>query len=113
MERRVLILEDDPLVACVMASCLEDTFDCAASIAVSVAEAAPLLDTRLTCALLDVEVADGRSYPLATQLLHRNIPFIFVSGTTPDAVPPDLAAVPFLRKPVGMKEVLKAVQHYL
>ncbi|WP_421997744.1 response regulator [Reyranella sp.] len=114
MARIVLILEDDPLVATVMASSIEDAFEgCTACIATSVAEAGQLAGSRVDCALLDVEVADGRSYPFAAKLQEQRIPLIFVSGTSPHAVPAELAAIPFLQKPVGMNDVLTAMRHYL
>ena len=76
-------------------------------------EAMPLVEDGLKLALLDVQVADGKSFPLASLVVTRNIPCLFLSGSEPRSVPSDLASIPFLRKPVPPGQLIAAVQHYL
>jgi len=113
MKKSVLIVEDDPIIAQAMARLVEDNLDCCTETAGSVASAMALLDADVGFGILDVEVADGVSYPVAEELAHRHIPFIFVSGSDPRQVPADLAAAPFFRKPIFSDDFLDVVRPYV
>jgi DNA-binding NtrC family response regulator len=115
MKKSVLIVEDDPIIADAMARLVEDNLDCNAATAGSVARAMTLLDADADVGfgILDVELSDGVSFPIAEELAHRHIPFIFVSGSDPRRVPADLAAAPFFRKPVFPDNFLKVVRPYV
>ena len=113
MKKSVLIVEDDPIIAHAMARLVEDNLDCSTETAGSVASAMALIDADVGFGILDVEVADGVSYPVAEELAHRHIPFIFVSGSDPQQVPADLAAAPFFRKPMFPDDFLKVVRPYV
>lgn len=113
MTKNVLIVEDNPLLADTYASIVEDTFGCAALTAASSSEAFSLLEAPIDLALLDVEVADGVTYPLAEHILERDIPVVFVSGTDPGKLPQRLAQAPFLRKPILPSELFAAAKRYL
>jgi CheY-like chemotaxis protein len=111
MKKSVLIVEDDPIIADAMARLVEDNLDCSTTTAGSVAGAMELLDVDF--GILDVQVADGLSFPVATELAHRHIPFIFVSASDPRQVPADLAAAPFFRKPIFPDHFLDVVRPYV
>jgi DNA-binding NtrC family response regulator len=113
MKKSVLIVEDDPIVAVAMARLVEDNLDCITTTAGSVAGAMALLDADVDFGILDVEVADGLSFPLAEELAHRHIPFIFVSGSDPRQVPTELATTPFFRKPIFPDHFLDVVRPYV
>jgi CheY-like chemotaxis protein len=113
MKKSVLIVEDDPIVAQAMARLVEDNLDCSTETAASVAGAMALLDADVGFGILDVEVADGVSFPVAEELAHRHIPFIFVSATDPRQVPADLAEAPFVRKPIFPDHFLEVVRPYV
>ena len=113
MKKSVLIVEDDPIIADAMARMVEDNLDCSTTTAGSVASAMALLDADVGFGILDVEVADGVSYPVAEALVHRHIPFIFVSGSDPRQVPADLAGAPFFRKPIFPDHFLQVVRPYV
>jgi DNA-binding NtrC family response regulator len=115
MKKSILIVEDDPIIADAMARLVEDNLDCNAATAGSVARAMTLLDADADVGfgILDVELSDGVSFPIAEELAHRHIPFIFVSGSDPRRVPADLAAAPFFRKPVFPDNFLKVVRPYV
>jgi DNA-binding NtrC family response regulator len=113
MKKSVLIVEDDPIIAHAMARLVEDDLGCSTETAGSVASAMALLDADVGFGILDVEVADGVSYPVAEELAHRHIPFIFVSGSDPQQVPAELAATPFFRKPIFPDDFLKVVRPYV
>jgi DNA-binding NtrC family response regulator len=111
--KNVLILEDDPLLASSMALVVEDSLDCHVCLAAGVSEAMPLIDDGLEFALLDVDVSDGQSFPLAALMMERKIPCLFVSGSDPSRVPSDLASIPFLRKPVPADMLITAMRERL
>ena len=114
MKKSVLIVEDDPIIAQAMARLVEDDLGCSTETAGSVAGAMALLvDDDVGFGILDVEVADGVSFPVAAEMAHRHIPFIFVSGSDPRQVPADLAAAPFFRKPMFPDDFLKVVRPYV
>jgi len=113
MKKSVLIVEDDPIIAQAMARLVEDNLDCSTETAGSVASAMALLDGDVGFGILDVEVADGVSYPVAEELVHRHIPFIFISGSDPRQVPADLAAAPFFRKPIFTNDFLEVMRPYV
>jgi DNA-binding NtrC family response regulator len=115
MKKSVLIVEDDPIIADAMARLVEDNLDCNTATAGSVARAMTLLDADADVGfgILDVELSDGVSFPIAEELAHRHIPFIFVSGSDPRRVPADIAAAPFFRKPVFPDNFLKVVRPYV
>jgi DNA-binding NtrC family response regulator len=113
MKKSVLIVEDNPIIAQAMARLVEDDLGCSTETAGSVAGAMALLDADVGFGILDVEVSDGVSYPLAEELAHRHIPFIFVSGSDPRQVPADLAGAPFFRKPMFPDHFLQVVRPYV
>ena len=110
---RVLIVEDDPLIATLVAMMVESELAYETVTAHSVAKAVDLIDARTSLGVLDVEVEDGLTFPLAFTLLRRGIPCVFVSASDPAKVPPELALTPFLRKPVSPRDLLAAARQYL
>lgn len=112
---RVLIVEDDPFIAMDIESAVAEQLGDEAELIVvgSVAEAKLAAAKRLSCALLDIDVADGKTFPIADVLRQAGTPFAFVSGSAPHEVPAPLQSVRFLRKPFSTREiaafVLKAI----
>ena len=113
MRKKILIVEDDPLLADALAMLVEDDLACTPMMADSVSGALPLLSDAVDLALLDVEVRDGVTYPLASRLIGQGVPVLFVSGSDPARVPSDVSRVPFLRKPVPPTQLLSAARQYL
>ncbi len=109
----MLIVEDDPLIAHAMAEMVEDNLGCAIAAAGSVAQAMGILLSQVGFGILDVELADGLSFPLASRMMQAGIPFVFVSGSDPRRVPASLASVPFFRKPVLSDDILAAARCHL
>lgn len=109
---RVLICEDDFLIAQDIASCLTDLGARIVGFAKSVAKGLELADTkRLECdaALLDIDLQGEDVYPVARALLRRGIKVVFYSGYTRMNLPPDLAGAPFVAKPAIPEELLRAI----
>lgn len=51
-------------------------------------------------AILDIELADGASTPLARELREAGVPMIVLSGLRTSSPPPEFAGVTWLDKPV-------------
>jgi DNA-binding response OmpR family regulator len=98
---RILVLEDEALIALDLATTLEDAGWEVIGPAGSLAAARRLLDEGdpdLAC--LDLNIGSETSHDLARALLARGVPVVFVSGRDARALPEDLRAVPVLGKPV-------------
>jgi CheY-like chemotaxis protein len=100
--RRILIVEDDYLIACEMA---ESLADCGAEIvgpAASIAQANALIASdgdRLHGAVLDLNLSGTMVFPVADALRERDIPFVFATGYDAWNVPARYADVPQCQKP--------------
>ncbi|MFN3511908.1 MAG: response regulator [Phenylobacterium sp.] len=63
-----------------------------------------------SCALVDINLGDGPDFAPAKALIARGISIIFVTGYDAAVIPPELAAVPCLQKPVEPRHILDAIQ---
>jgi two-component SAPR family response regulator len=100
MKPHVLILEDNFLLAENLCEVVERHLDGEPVAVSTVSEALGKIPHNIDLAFLDIELADGKSYPAARKLKQNNIPFIFVSGNERASLPDDLKDMPFLSKPV-------------
>jgi DNA-binding LytR/AlgR family response regulator len=106
---RILILEDDPLIALDLAAIVEAQGHEVVGSFPSVAAAAEHLDEPVDFALLDIDVADGKSFGLATALRRRDIPFAFVSGSHRSEIPAYLANVLLIPKPYREAAIVQSL----
>ena len=104
---RVLVVEDEFLVATLIEDMLE-TAGCVVSGPIPrVAEALDVMNEgAYDAAILDVNLAGERVDPVANALSHRNVPFMFVTGYSTGALPADFAERPRLCKPFKMADLL-------
>ena len=111
---RVLLVEDQALVAMDFEGMLVD-LGCA--VVGPFARLAPALHAArsepLDGAVLDINLAGERSFPIAYELLARQVPFFFLTGLTSDARPQRLQDVPSLTKPVRPQAFAELVQQFL
>jgi len=108
---RILIVEDDPFIAMDIESAVADQLGDEAELIVvgSVSQARRASATKLSCALLDIDVEGGKTFDVAAKLLENGTPFAFVSGSSPGEVPEPLRTVRFLRKPFSTHEIARFV----
>lgn len=108
---RVLIVEDDPFIAMDIESAVAEQLGSAAELIVveSITQAHQASASKLSCALLDIDVVGGKTFDVAASLLAKGTPFAFVSGSTPSDVPERLRSVPFLRKPFSTRDIVSFV----
>ncbi|GGE20174.1 response regulator [Aureimonas endophytica] len=79
--KRVLIVEDEMLVAMNLEDTLTDLGLHVAGTAMQLGPALELArDSAIDVAVLDINLHGGRSYPVADILLQRGVPFVFATG---------------------------------
>lgn len=106
---RVLIVEDEPVIAFEIEAIVLDRLpEAEIVIASSVCEALKLAETdALDLAFLDIDVTDGKTYPLALRLRLNQVPFVFVSGADRDEAPDELKLERRVPKPFRPESILK------
>jgi DNA-binding response OmpR family regulator len=108
---RVLIVEDDYLIATSTADVLQRAGCEVAGVAGSVQKALQTIaDPGCDAALLDADLRGASSEPVAAALRQRGIPFLVVSGYTNDQRTGALAEAPFLAKPWKESALVAAVK---
>ncbi len=100
--RRVLVVEDEAMVAMLIQDLLAE-LDCEVTLVAS--NAAQAADFAQTCdvdfALLDVNLGGGQtSFQAATILGQRRMPFAWITGYGRDGVPASFSGAPILSKPI-------------
>src|SRR5271166_4387694 len=102
---RVLIVEDEPMVAMDLESIVLGVIAADVVVVTSVSGARQAMAAPLDLALLDIEVTDGRTFEIARELQRNGASFVFISGAHPEAVPPDLRGAPFISKPFDRRQI--------
>lgn len=78
---RILCLEDNPLIVFHLEQIIEDLGHLPVLTLSSFAELEAFSELVIDCALIDIDLADGRTGPIAARWLHdRGIPAFFVTG---------------------------------
>jgi two-component sensor histidine kinase/CheY-like chemotaxis protein len=105
---RLLLVEDEPLVAMMMRQALSE-LDFEVSDAVGNVEQAlsEISNREIHAAVLDINLGDRTAYPVADALLARGIPFVFVTGYSRQGIEERYASIPVLSKPID-RELLKS-----
>ena len=107
---RVLLVEDDNLVAMLVEDMLADLGWELAKNPRNVAEALLYLEAPdWDVAILDVNVAGERVFPVADALQEGGRPFIFASGYGTSAIPDVYEAIPVIAKPFRMEQLQAAL----
>jgi CheY-like chemotaxis protein len=107
---RVLLVEDEALVAMLIEAMLEDLGCSIAGRAASSAEALSVLASGgVDAAVLDVNLGAERSTAVAHALVELKIPFVFSTGYGLAGVEPHLRAQPVLQKPFKSEDLAQAL----
>jgi DNA-binding response OmpR family regulator len=105
--RRVLIVEDEAMIAGLIESILSAA---GWSVVGPVGTLERALDTiereRLDAALLDVRINGHDAFAVADVLMKRNVPFVFVSGFTRKQMPPRYRDCAYIAKPFTPDAIL-------
>lgn len=109
---RVLVVEDEPVVAMFLEEALPRLGATVAGVAGRL-DAAVDLARASACdvALLDVNLRGGaKSLPVVEALDARGVPFVLATGYLPESLPPALRDRPALLKPYGEPELAAALR---
>lgn len=110
---RVLILEDDPLIAMDLQMIVEGCGHEVVGPCETIACAVRHLGTEFDLAFLDVDLPDGKSFDLARKLEAKRVPFIFVSASTRQDLPDGLRNACFIAKPYGHAAIRRSLEQVL
>jgi CheY-like chemotaxis protein len=108
--RRVLVVEDEPLVALEIETELTEAGAIVLGPVGTLEAAARLIEAeRLDAALLDANLGGRSVDALAAALAAREVPFAFASGYGPSGLPAGFRDRPLLGKPFGAEALLALV----
>ncbi len=107
---RVLIVEDEMLVAMNIEDMLLDLGHEVAGLAGRLAPALALAnEAEFDLAMLDVNLAGQQSFPVADVLIGRGIPFLFATGYGIKGIPEAYRDRPVLQKPFRAQDLGEAL----
>lgn len=112
--RRILVVEDEALVAMLLEDELVDAGARVIGPATTVGDALRLVeaaaaDGGIDAAVLDIGLEDGTAVPLADRLAARGVPFLFATGYGEDCDTGGHRGMPVLRKPFHGRQLVDAV----
>ena len=112
--RRILVVEDEPIVAISLQDMLEELGYSVVGPAFGLAAGLALAETeRVDAAILDVNMGDGESYPIAALLRARGVPYVFATGYGREGIEPGHDHAPLLQKPYHESQVAAALEALL
>jgi CheY-like chemotaxis protein len=108
--RRILVIEDEALIALELQELLDQRGAKVIGPAVSVSEALEAInENHIDCALLDVKLGDETADAVAAALEQRAIPTVFVTGYGDGNLPPGFEASPVVEKPYTEDQLLNLI----
>jgi len=111
---RVLVVEDEPLIAMDVAQAIEEAGGQVVGPADNLADAKQLAGgANITAAMLDIQLHQAVSADVAAILAGRNIPFVFYSGYNDSDVSRAWPNVALVIKPVGSTSLVEALQEMI
>lgn len=104
--KRVLVVEDEPVIAMTIEDMLMDLGYDVVGPASSLAAAQTLAEAEaLDAAILDININGGRSYVIADELRRRGVPFAFATGYGEEGIENGGGGAPVLQKPYRQEQV--------
>ena len=108
--RRILVVEDSPVVAPFTVNVLEDLGCVAVGPAPNMATARELIENeKFDAAIMDVQIRGERVFALCDLLDARDVPFLLTSGYADWQVPEEWADRPRLQKPYTFDQLREAL----
>lgn len=107
--RKVLVVEDDCLIAEDFAAVLREAGAEVIGPAESLPQAIRLLEQSEPpdCALLDIDLDGTAVFPLASELRTASVPMLFLTGVGCDNIPDEFADISCVGKPTGALRVIE------
>src|SRR5215813_2090194 len=108
--RRILLIEDDPLLAMDVESCLTAAGYCVVDSVATTTDALRVIEgQRLDLVVLDLNLGSEMAFALQDVLAERQIPFVILTGHSPAMIEPRHRNRPFLQKPYVAATLLRTV----
>jgi DNA-binding response OmpR family regulator len=110
-KRRILIVEDEPLIAMMLEDFLEAGGMAVAGVSDTVQSALAVAgEGGVDGAILDVNLSGGeKSWPVAQALADQGIPFLFATGGGDGSIHEDFRGRPTINKPYTLDGVTAAI----
>jgi DNA-binding response OmpR family regulator len=113
MSKRVLIVEDEPVVALNYAEILRRAGHEIVGPAATIERALELVGREeLDGAVLDIDLVGRSADPVAAALADRGVPFFFVSAFSPERLAPPFRQSHIVGKPCRAEELLEAAKSF-
>ncbi len=107
---KVLVVEDETIVAMLLEQMLEELNCEVAGVAGQVSTATELAKSvEADVAILDMNLAGQKVDPVARALAERHVPFVFASGYGEDGLTPEWRGRPVLPKPFRLDQLRDAL----
>lgn len=114
MDKRILIVEDEPLLALDLESLIADLVDANFVVCRLAAEALHEVETKpFDFAFLDVDVVDGTTFGVARALAERGEQFAFVSGSSRREDALRCGALDYVSKPYRPDDIRRVLERGL
>ncbi|HZQ01183.1 MAG TPA: response regulator [Reyranella sp.] len=108
--RRVLIVEDEVLVAALLEGMLRELGCEVAALSGNLSQALEVAATaNFDFAVLDINIDGGPSYPVADLLIQRGVPMMFSTGYSTKRLPDRHADAVILHKPFSLEQLQAAL----
>lgn len=111
---RVLLVEDETLVAMLLEEGLEELgCDIVGPVGRVDAAKQAIDGERFDCAVLDINLRGQAVYPVAEMLARRAVPFCFITGYGGREIAAGFAGRPVLHKPFSSQELAAVIGHLM
>ncbi len=113
LDRRILLLEDDFMIAVALAELLEESGAVVVGPFGGVAQALAAIrdaEAPLAAAVLDVDLRGETSYPVADALAALGVKVVLTTGYDSSAIAPEYRHLPRCEKPVTARSVIRALE---
>jgi CheY-like chemotaxis protein len=112
--RRILLVEDEAMIAMLVEDMLEDLGHALVRVATRLEEAVAAAEIEsVDLAILDLNLGGTLTYPAADVLAERGIPFIFATGYGSGGLKEAYSAQPTLQKPFTADALGQAIRQAL
>jgi len=109
--RRVLVVEDESMVAMLLEDNLADIGCEVVDVAFRLNEALDKANSAsFDIAILDVNLNGDYTFPVAAALRQRGMPFVFATGYDASSLPGAFRGTPVLRKPFQRRDLEQALR---
>lgn len=112
--QKVLVIEDDALLAFEMQDVLAGAGYEVIGPAATIAKALQLIGAHdIDAAFVDCNLDCGPATAVVERLTAKKIPFVVVTGSARESLPPEFSNAAFVRKPFNTAGLLKAARRLL